>query len=111
MHLVQPGHRVLSIAVLNGVYVCQNLELVAMVRARLLKEKAMALPRVHIHSSNGPRVAELQRLVQGLKGELIGSQGTGPKDLGNFTWFNPDDSDCMDLLNAFWSSHTLDLCI
>lgn len=54
---------------------CQNLELLAVVRARLLKDKVMAVPRVHIHASNGPRVAELQRIVQGLKGELLGPQG------------------------------------
>ena len=54
----------------------QNMELVAMIRARLLKDKAMAVPRVHVHASNGPRVAELQQAVQGLKGELITRQGT-----------------------------------
>ena len=56
-----------------------------MVRARLLKERAMAVPRVHVHATNGPRSAELQRTVQGLKGELISRQGALSRQAHFFT--------------------------
>ncbi|KAK9817370.1 hypothetical protein WJX74_007089 [Apatococcus lobatus] len=51
----------------------ENLEMLSIVRAKLLKDKVFSLPRIHVHPSNGARASELQRNVQSLKGEVITS--------------------------------------
>ena len=56
----------------------QNLELLLIVRARLLKDKVLAVPRVHVHPSNGAHASELHRHIQALKGELVAADGENP---------------------------------